>query len=98
MNMVDFGIVGTVSRLWSRYAHLRDEMRTERSVGALPDYLLKDIGWPDAYAERLARRNSMKDAAGSENAGAVRQSGRSRRPAHAATGKTSQNGHFKLEY
>lgn len=98
MNMVDFGIVGTVRRLWSHYAHVRDEMRTERSVSALPDYLLKDIGWPDAYAERLARRNSMKDIAGNDNAGAVRQSARSRRPAHTATGKTSQNGHFKLEY
>lgn len=98
MNMVDFGIIGTVRRLWSQYAHVRDEMRTERSVSNLPDYLLKDIGWPDAYAERLARRNSMKDVAGNDNAGAVRQSGRSRHPAHPATGKTSQNGHFKLEY
>ncbi|UGX86072.1 DUF1127 domain-containing protein [Phyllobacterium meliloti] len=99
MNMIDFGIVDTVKRLWTGYTHTREEMRTERAINNLPDYLLKDIGWPDAYAERLAMRNSVKDiAAGNDNASAIRRSDRLLRPTPHRGRKTSQNGHLTLEY
>ncbi|MEK1890912.1 MAG: hypothetical protein AAAB35_25770 [Phyllobacterium sp.] len=70
MTYVDFGIVQTVRRLLTDFAAYREELRTERHLNSLPEHVLKDIGWPDAYAERLARRGSMKDAdVGTESAG-----------------------------
>ncbi|MBA8878171.1 DUF1127 domain-containing protein [Phyllobacterium myrsinacearum] len=99
MNTVDFGIVNTIRRLWTEFAHTREEMRTERSINGLPEYLLKDIGWPDAYAERLARRNSLKEVdAGNDNASTIRQPNRLQHPAPKQGGKASQSGYFKLEY
>ncbi|MGH6859154.1 MAG: DUF1127 domain-containing protein [Phyllobacterium sp.] len=69
-NIIIDTVHGVMRRLAAYRAH-REELRTERHLNALPDYLLKDIGWPDAYAERLAQRNSMKDDnAGPAEAGA----------------------------
>ncbi|QND50690.1 hypothetical protein HB779_02780 [Phyllobacterium sp. 628] len=99
MNMVDYGIVETVKRLWTDFARTREEMRTERSINGLPEYLLKDIGWPDAYAERLAQRNSMKDGeAGNDNAGSALQPRAVIHPTVHQGKKVSQTGHFRLEY
>ncbi|HHZ09015.1 MAG TPA: hypothetical protein GX405_09595 [Rhizobiales bacterium] len=37
---------------------LRDDIRTERQIRALPPSIRKDIGWPDAFVRRnsAARR------------------------------------------
>jgi hypothetical protein len=61
--------------------------------------VLKDIGWPDAYAERLARRGSMKDVdAGTESAGVDFAPRRVNWAKPQQAGKASKSGHFKLEY
>ena len=64
MANIDFDIVHHVRRWFSEFAIHRAELRTERHLNSLPEYLLKDIGWPDAYAERLSRRNfvNIEDA------------------------------------
>ena len=36
---------------------MRDEVRTERLLNSLPSSIRKDIGWPDSYPERRARRH-----------------------------------------
>jgi uncharacterized protein YjiS (DUF1127 family) len=61
-----FGMFRTVARWYSDIAAYREELRTERHISELPEHLLKDIGWPDAYAERLARRED--DAAETQKA------------------------------
>ena len=66
MAYIDFEMVRSVKRWFSDFAIHREELRTERHLNSLPEHLLKDIGWPDAYAERLAQRNSVRD----EDAGA----------------------------
>ncbi|CAG1016248.1 hypothetical protein RHIZO_05324 [Rhizobiaceae bacterium] len=33
---------------------LRDDIRTERQISALPPSIRKDIGWPDAFVRRDA--------------------------------------------
>lgn len=60
MAYLDFDIVQSVKHWFSEFAIHRQELRTERHLNSLPEYLLKDIGWPDAYAERLAQRNSVQ--------------------------------------
>ena len=35
---------------------MRDDVRTERFLNSLPADIRKDIGWPDTYAARRARR------------------------------------------
>ena len=35
---------------------MRDDIRTERFLNSLPADVRKDIGWPDTYAARRARR------------------------------------------
>lgn len=60
MANIDFDIVRSVKRWFSEFAIHRAELRTERHLNSLPEHVLKDIGWPDAYAERLAQRNSMR--------------------------------------
>ncbi|MEP7452326.1 hypothetical protein [Phyllobacterium sp. SB3] len=60
MAYIDFDIVRSVKRWFSEFAIRRAELRTERHLNSLPEYVLKDIGWPDAYAERLSQRNSMR--------------------------------------
>ena len=72
MAYIDFDMVRSVRRWFSDFAIRREELRTERHLNSLPEHLLKDIGWPDAYAERLAQRNSMQDEdAGVESASVV---------------------------
>jgi hypothetical protein len=36
---------------------MREEYRTERFLNSLPASIRKDIGWPDSYPQRRARRN-----------------------------------------
>lgn len=99
MHYIDFGIVQTVRRLLTDFAAYREELRTERYLNALPDHVLKDIGWPDAYAERLARRGSMKEVdAGKDKASVDLAPWQLGWPKPRQAGKASKSGHFKLEY
>jgi hypothetical protein len=41
-------ILSTISRLAHEYSEARARYITERSIGALPIELQKDIGWPSA--------------------------------------------------
>jgi hypothetical protein len=45
-------ILSTISRLAHEYSQARSRYLTERSIGALPIELQKDIGWPDTYENR----------------------------------------------
>jgi uncharacterized protein YjiS (DUF1127 family) len=56
MAYLDFDIIRKVKRMVSDFSAHRREVRTERYLNSLPEHMLKDIGWPDAYAERLAHR------------------------------------------
>ncbi|MGD9913691.1 MAG: hypothetical protein AB7S80_06380 [Rhizobiaceae bacterium] len=44
------------TRWLSKFNDLRKEMRTRRTIAALPRSIQKDIGWPDGYAGRQLRR------------------------------------------
>lgn len=73
MAYIDFEMVRSVKRWFSDFAVHREERRTERHLNSLPEHLLKDIGWPDAYAERLAQRSSMNvEDAGARGTSAAR--------------------------
>ena len=98
MTYVDFGIARTVRRLLSDFTAYREEMRTERHISTLPEHILKDIGWPDAYAERLARRGSMKEKeAGTESASADLAPWQLGWPKARRPRKVSKSGYFGLE-
>ncbi len=73
MAYIDFNIVQSIMHWFSEFAIHRQELRTERHLNSLPEHLLKDIGWPDAYAERLAKRNSLRseDSFAPDTSGAV---------------------------
>jgi hypothetical protein len=45
----------SLRRTLERVRRMRDQVRTERALGALPEYIQKDIGWPDRFAEHRAR-------------------------------------------
>jgi hypothetical protein len=45
-----------VGRYTASFRAMRDEIRTERFLNSLPASIRKDIGWPDNYAARRARR------------------------------------------
>lgn len=42
-------------RAIARVRRLRQQVRTEQALGALPEYIQKDIGWPDRFAEQRSR-------------------------------------------
>lgn len=42
-------------RTIARVRSLRQHVRTEQALGALPEYIRKDIGWPDRFAEERSR-------------------------------------------
>ena len=46
-----------VGRYTASFRAMRDEIRTERLLNSLPASIRKDIGWPDSYAARRARRS-----------------------------------------
>jgi hypothetical protein len=48
-------IISTLSRLAHEYSQARSRYLTERSIGALPIELQKDIGWPDTFDSRNDR-------------------------------------------
>lgn len=51
-------IFRTVGRYAASFRAMRDEIRTERLLNNLPSSIRKDIGWPESYPERRARRRS----------------------------------------
>lgn len=53
--------VRRVQRLFSDFAVFWQGMRMKRHINELPDYILKDIGWPDAYAKPLVRHGSVRN-------------------------------------
>ncbi|MBB3236202.1 hypothetical protein FHS20_003080 [Phyllobacterium endophyticum] len=98
MTYVDFGIVRTFRRLFSEFVAYRDELRTERHINTLPDYVLKDIGWPDAYAERLSHRARVrKSEAGADSASSDLAPWQIGWPRGRESRKVSKSGHFGLE-
>jgi hypothetical protein len=56
MNIVTPNFFRTLSRYRTALRTVHEEIRTERLINELSPRLRKDIGWPDAYAERRARR------------------------------------------
>ena len=49
-------ILSIIGRFAAEYSEARARYLTERSIHSLPIELQKDIGWPDAYESRNARR------------------------------------------
>ena len=49
-------IMSSFGRMAHEYRAARARYRTERAVRELPLELQKDIGWPDAYDSRHARK------------------------------------------
>ncbi len=53
--------IRSVRRYIGRIRSIRDEIRTERFMSALPDELRKDIGWPDRLTDRAVQRQRSLD-------------------------------------
>jgi hypothetical protein len=58
MDNITPAIFRAVGRYAASFRAMRDEIRTERLLNDLPASIRKDIGWPDSYPERRARRGS----------------------------------------
>jgi hypothetical protein len=56
MNAFDLPVFGIIGRYAANWRALREQIRTERIMNALPPEVRKDIGWPELYAGRRARR------------------------------------------
>ena len=54
--MIRFALVAAVQRYAGKVRTLRNEIRTEREVSALPAYIRADIGWPERYFDERGRR------------------------------------------
>lgn len=48
-------IPASLRRTLARVRRARVEMQTEQALGALPEYIQKDIGWPDRLTEQRVR-------------------------------------------
>jgi hypothetical protein len=51
----------SVRRCIGKIRTIRDEIRTERFMNALPEELRKDIGWPDRQSDRSIQRRRSFD-------------------------------------
>jgi hypothetical protein len=47
--MTRTALLGTLRRRLTYWRALREEIRTERVMNALPREIRKDIGWPELY-------------------------------------------------
>jgi hypothetical protein len=45
-----------LQRLFSGFIGFRQRIHLKRHINELPDNILKDVGWPDAYAKPFTRR------------------------------------------
>lgn len=57
MNATPATLVRVIRRYAGKVQTMHNEIRTERLMNSLPDQIRKDIGWPDNYADRRARRS-----------------------------------------
>jgi hypothetical protein len=57
MNSFTPNIFRAIRYYTGKVQSMREEVRTERLLNSLPASIRKDIGWPDSYPERRARRN-----------------------------------------
>jgi len=48
-------LIPALNRVIARVRRARAQARTEIALGSLPQYIQKDIGWPDGFAERHGR-------------------------------------------
>jgi hypothetical protein len=55
--MNGFSILHSMKRYVGKIRTMRNEIRTERVLNALPSDIRRDIGWPDIYAGRRFRDN-----------------------------------------
>ncbi|MET2832756.1 hypothetical protein [Mesorhizobium shangrilense] len=55
--MTGFTILRDMQHYVGKIRTIRNEIRTQRFLNALPPDIRKDIGWPDMYAERRLRGN-----------------------------------------
>ena len=53
-------ILSNLSRFAADYKAARSRYLTERSIRTLPTEIQKDIGWPDALAERRVPRRQRR--------------------------------------
>lgn len=59
-----------LQRLFSSFVGFWQRIHLKRHINELPDYILMDIGWPDAYAKPFNRHGAARDIeAGSASAG-----------------------------
>ena len=54
--MNGFTILRSVQHYVGRIRTVRNEIRTQRFLSALPADIRKDIGWPDLYGGRVRER------------------------------------------
>jgi len=54
--MTVFNAIEIARHYFGRIRRMREEIRTEQLINSLPREIRKDIGWPDNYAARRARR------------------------------------------
>ena len=54
-------IMTSIGRVLHQYSAARSRYLTERSIGALPAEIRKDIGWPDAEPTRARRSFAALD-------------------------------------
>jgi len=47
--MNPFTVTQAIRRYAGKLQTIRNQVRTERVLNELPDYLRKDIGWPDRF-------------------------------------------------
>lgn len=50
-NLIPMGLQHTFARV----RRMREQVRTELALGALPEHIQKDIGWPDRFSEHRLR-------------------------------------------
>jgi hypothetical protein len=55
--MSGFTILRSVQHYVGKIRTMRNEIRTQRFLNALPPDIRKDIGWPDMYEGRHIRGN-----------------------------------------
>ena len=56
MNPLSLAPVAAIRRYTANLRALREDIRTERILNALPADVRKDIGWPEIYAGRRSWR------------------------------------------
>ncbi len=54
-------IISSIGRVVQDFSQARSRYLTERSIGALPPEIRKDIGWPDAEPTRTRRSFAALD-------------------------------------